>query len=367
MNYHFDYDNLACFFYAKIAIINHMSEFTGSGCGEKQVSDVVISEFEESRISELLSFLKEWGSDHPELGEGEILRWQKCFRFIAEYRNRIVGYIGQIPHDFIYGKKSTNNGIEHIGWGITLVLDLSNDRIRKQAGRGLLSRCENNNPYRFSGVGIVPAIEEPYKRRGYNIRRDCCSMFARFVKPLKALKYLRKPIYLSPLITGANLIFGARNKTEYKNIEKIDRFKPEWDKYWERILSEEYELFGLRNAEYLNYKLSQPYKRYFSYVQGDEGYIIFRLAEHRVKDLKLIKICDLVGTEAAKMNLLALPTQYLRKSSAYGIVALSSQSDRRIFRKAGLFISKPYPIALPKTIDTKIHISFFDSDLDDLW
>ncbi|MEE9554587.1 MAG: hypothetical protein V3W18_09840 [candidate division Zixibacteria bacterium] len=331
------------------------------------MAKVEILELKNSQFDELLSFLKKWGLDHPELGEGHILRWQRCHRFVAVYEGKIVGYIGQIPHDFKYGKSIDNKGIEHIGWGVTLVLDMSESSIRKQAGRGLLNRVEHNAPLLFSGVGIVPAIEEPYKRRGYEIRRDSTKMYARFVKPSKALRYLGKPVYYAPLIKLANLKYRSSTAIPYDKITEIDHFKPEWDSIWDSILYEQYEFFGIRNAEYLNYKLKQPNRRYHAYKHFDGGYIIFRIAQHRIKDLKLVKICDLVGTEAIKNDLLRISLKFLYEQHAYGIVALASSKDEKIYKKAGLYISKSYPIAMQEHIRAKMHVSFYDSDLDNLW
>ncbi len=331
------------------------------------MAEVEILELKDSQINELLLFLTKWGSDHPELGDGHILRWQKCHRFVASHEGKIVGYIGQIPHDFKYGKLFDNKGIEHIGWGVTLVLDLSDDTIRKEAGRGLLNRCEHNDPLLFSGVGIVPAIEEPYKRRGYEIRRDCTKMYSRFIKPSKALRYLGKSIYYAPLIKLANFKYRPSTEIRDDKIKKIEYFKPEWDNLWDSILYDQYELFGIRNAEFLNYKLKQPKRGYHVYTHSDSGYIIFRNAEHRKRDLKLVKICDLVGTETAKRDLLRVSMKFLYEQRAYGIVALAAASDEEIYRKAGLYISKPYPMALQKRIKAKMHITFFDSDLDNLW
>jgi len=331
------------------------------------MADVEILELKDSQIDELLLFLKKWGSNHPELGEGQIIRWQQCFRFVALHDGKIVGYIGQIPHLFKYGSIGPGVGIEQIGWGVTLVLDMSDDQVRKQAGRGLLSRCENNPPYLFSGVGIVPAIEEPYKRRGYEIRRNSTKMFARFVNPSKALAYMGMPSYFDYLIRLANIIYRPSIAQNIAKFKKITCFKPEWDSQWNDLLFAQYELYGIRTAEYLNYKLSQPDRSYQAYIHLDGGYIIFRLAKHTVRDMNLIKICDLVGTDLVKSDLISIAVKYLYEEGAYGIVALGSARDARIYKKTGLYIAKRYPIALNKNIRANMHITFFDSDLDNLW
>jgi hypothetical protein len=331
------------------------------------LSEVIIEDFKVSQLEELLLFFKKWGSAHPELGEPELLRWQRCQRFVATSEGKIVGHIGQIPHLFSYGKPSGQIGIEHIGWGITLVLDMSDNDIRKQAGRGLLSRCENNPPLLFSGVGIVPEIEEPYRRRGYIVRRDCCRMYARFIKPEGALRYLNKSSLYGPVIKLANLFFRPMGRKDCNKAEKIYEFDKMWNSKWETVLDEQYELYGERNAGFLNYKLSQPNREYHSFIHLDEGYIVFRLAKHRVKNLSLVKVCDLVGSPEVKTDLLRIALDYLYETKALGIVALAAASDEAIYRKAGLYISKPYPMALQKHIKAKMHVSFFDSDLDDLW
>lgn len=331
------------------------------------MSEVEIREFEESQMDELLAFLTKWSPEHPELGQGDIVKWQKCYRFVAMHEGKIVGYIAQIPHEFKYGKKSGRSGVEYIGWAVTLVLNISDNQVRKQAGRGLLRKCENNPPLQYSGVGMIPGVEGPYKRRGHAIRRDCSKMYARFLRPAKALKYLDKSSIYAPLIKLTNVFCPEKKKTKFGKVEKIKEFKPEWDEKWDELLSEQYELYGVRDARYLNYKLTQPNRDYHVYTHSDNGYIIFRHATHRIKDLNLVKVCDLVSTEKAKADLISLAVSFAYDVRAYGIVALGAYEDEKTYKKGGLYISKPYPIAMRPHITAKMHISFFDSDLDNLW
>jgi hypothetical protein len=331
------------------------------------MSQVEIKIFEENQMDELLALLTKWSPDHPELGEGDIVKWQKCHRFVAMHEGRIVGYIGQIAHDFKYGKKSGREGVEHIGWGVTLVLNMSDSQIRKQSGRELLGRCETNPPLQYAAVGVVPAIEEPYKRRGHVVRRDCSKMYARFLNPAKALKYLDKSSIYAPIMKLANVFCPKQKNVEKTKIEKIKEFKPEWDEKWDELLSNQHELYGIRDAEFLNYKLTQPNRDYHVYIHADDGYIIFRHATHRTKDLNLIKVCDLVGTEGAKVDLVSLAVDFAYEVKAYGIVALGSFDEEKSYKKAGMCISKPYPITMRPHITARMHISFFESDLDNLW
>lgn len=331
------------------------------------MSEVTIQDFQESQMDELLGFLTEWSPDHPELGEGDIIRWQKCHRFVAIHKGRIVGYIAQIPHEFKFGKAGNGEGTEPFGWAVTLVLNMSDNNVRKKAGRGLLSRCENNPPLLYSGVGMVPEVEEPYKRRGHSIRTDCAKMYSRFQRPVKTLKYMGKSTALAPFLALANFLKGAPRKVRFGEMTQITEFKPEWDDQWDRILSEQHELYGIRDAEYLNYKLAQPNRDYHVYTHSSGGYIVYRHAQHRVRDLNLVKVCDLVGTDEAKADLLTLAVDLAREKKAYGIVALGSVDEELIYRKAGLYLSKPYHMAVQPKITAKVHISFFDSDLDNLW
>jgi hypothetical protein len=331
------------------------------------MGDVEIRQLEHGQLGDLLNFLTKWAPDHPELGEGEIIRWQRCHKFVAFHDGRIVGYVGQIPHEFRFGRGKRKSESIMVGWGVTLVLDTSDDQIRKKAGRMLLARCENNPPLVFAGVGVVPAIEGPYRRRGHAVRRDCCNMYSRFIKPSRPLQYLRKsPIYVPP-IRVANLFLKAKRASRIGSAEKIERFKDEWDAIWDRHLSEQYELYGVRNAAYLNYKLSQPNRDYRVYVYGSSGYIVFRIARHRIRDLKLTKICDLVGSYKEKLDLLSLAVDFAYRSDSHGIVAISSVDDESMFRKAGLYISRSYPVMMPRDMTAKMHVTFFDSDLDNLW
>ena len=331
------------------------------------MSDVVIRDFEESQMDELLKLLAEWSPEHPELGQGDIVKWQKCFRFVAMHEDKIVGYIAQIAHDFKYGKPSGKEGIEKIGWGVTLVLNMSDNNVRKQSGRLLLGRCEENPPLHYAAVGVVPTIEEPYKRRGHLVRRDCSKMYGRFMQPTKALKYMNKSTFYAPIMKLANTIYSAPKKVDKSKMEKITEFKPEWDEKWDRILSEQKELYGIRDAEFLNYKLSQPNRDYHVYVHNDDGYIIFRQGKHLTRDMHLVKVCDLVGTEKAKVDLISLAVEYGEEVGAYGVVGLGSFDEEAVYKKAGMPISLPYPITMRPHITNVMHITFFESDLDNLW
>jgi len=126
-------------------------------------------------------------------------------------------------------------------------------------------------------------------------------------------------------------------------------------------------LYGVRDAAFLDYKLEQPEKEYQVFIHQDDGYIIFRYARHRTRDMKLVKICDLVASDKARPDLLAAAMNYALTTDAYGISALGAVSDKADFRRAGLFIARPYVVTVPPSITAKMHISFFDSDLDNLW
>ena len=94
---------------------------------------------------------------------------------------------------------------------------------------------------------------------------------------------------------------------------------------------------------------------------------MFRHATHQVRDMSLVKVCDLVGTPPARADLLTLAVKHTYDVGAYGVVAMGAASDRGTYWKAGLYISRRYLIAMSSTIKAKMHISFFDSDLDNLW
>src|SRR5207247_4476261 len=96
-----------------------------------------------------------------------------------------------------------------LGWGITLVLDMSDDATRKAAGRQLLKACEDAPGLKYAAVGVVPAIEPAYRRRGHQIIRSANKYYARFFRPGKALAYWKKPAALAPLVTLPNEIGRA--------------------------------------------------------------------------------------------------------------------------------------------------------------
>jgi hypothetical protein len=261
-----------------------------------------------------------------------------------------------------------------IGWGITLVLDMSDDTTRKAAGRGLLQACEEAPGLRYAAVGVVPAIEPAYLRRGHQIRRDANNYYARFFRPTKALTYWNRSAAWAPLLTAANLLRPAATTPRFGTLEPITRFAPEWDGIWDGLMRRQYEVFGKRDAEFLNYKLAQPNRRYFAVLHRDgtgaiDGYVVYRRAKHRVKDMDLVKICDFVGTSTAKRDLFADAMRFARRegAGAYGIVGLGSVADAREFRAAGLYVVRPYPVVLAADVTGRPRVTFFDSDLDNLW
>jgi hypothetical protein len=331
------------------------------------LADVEIRPFHGSQTEELLKFLVKWTPNHPELGRRDVFEWQKANSYVAMYEGRIVGHLAQIPHEFRYGKISGRDGAELMGPGISFILDMSDDEIRKKSGRELLRHFENNQPPYFAAIGIVPEIEEPYKRRGYAIRRDFTNLYARFMNPSRALKYWSRSLLYAPAIVAANLVYRPLKKKSNLPVEKITEFKPEWDELWEKLKSEQYELYGVRNADFLNYKLSQPGKEYHVYKHADGGYIVYRLAVHLLKELQLVKVCDIAGSAQIKLDLLSLAIDYASEVKVDGIVAMASVADKDIYRKAGLYISEPKPLVISPHIKAKMHVTFFDSDLDNLW
>ncbi|TET95306.1 MAG: hypothetical protein E3J26_02995 [Candidatus Zixiibacteriota bacterium] len=323
--------------------------------------------YEDQYLEETLALFKRFSPDHPELADRELFDWQKCQRYLALFKGKVVGHMAQIPQTF----KSRGTPVE-IGWAATLVLDTSNLLVQTFAGTALLDQLTSHSTLKFAAVGIVPEIEQTHRRRGYNVRRDSVRMYARFINTARALDYLNKSSIWSLPLKIVNLCRRPKAPTDGGEIKSIDRFEPEWDEIWDRLLSEQYEVYPERSADFLNYKISQPHKSYISCIHVNDkgavdGYIVYRQATHKTKELSLIKICDLVGTKAAQIALLSRAMDYTFESRADGIVGLSSFHDKDTFRKCGLWISRVYPVVLPPEIEGRIHITFFESDLDDLW
>jgi hypothetical protein len=333
----------------------------------KPLEGVKLIPYEDQYLEETLTLFKRFSPDHPELVDREIFEWQKCQRFLALFKGEVVGHMARIPQTL----KSRGTPIQ-IGWGATLVLDTSNLLVQTFVGTSLLDKLTNHPSLKFAAVGIVPEIEQTHRRRGYNIRRDSVRMYARFINIAKALEYLNKPSIWSLPLNIVNLCRRPKVPPDAGEIKSIERFEPQWDEIWDGILSEQYEVYPERSADFLNYKISQPHKSYITYIHVNDkgaidGYIVYRRAIHKTKELSLIKICDLVGTKAAQIALLSRAMDYTFENLADGIVGLSSFRDKDTFRKCGLWISRIYPVVLPPEIEGKIHITFFESDLDDLW
>ena len=335
------------------------------------MTDVRVVPFEARHLDATLAMMRKWSPDHPELGERSLLEWQRCARYVALAGETVVGQICQIAHEFRYGDGATP---VQIGWGITLVLDMSDDATRKAAGRQLLSACEDAPGLKYAAVGVVPIIEPAYIRRGHQLARDASSYFARFFAPSKALAYWKKPGWLAPAMHAANLVFRPDTRVRHGRLERIERFLPEWDATWDRLLGARYELYGKRDAEYLNYKLAQPRREYHAYVHRGadgavDGYVVFRRAHHLARDLDLVKICDFAGTAGALHDLFATAVRFAQREArgTYGIVALSAAVDAPLLKEAGLYVAQPYPVVVAAGVRGKMRVSFFDSDLDDLW
>lgn len=336
------------------------------------MADVRVVPYERAHLEPILELMRRWSPDHPELAERSLYEWQRCQRFVALSGDRVVGQICQIAHEYRY---RDSRPPAQVGWGITLVLDMSDDETRKIAGRQLLAACENAPGLKYAAVGVVPAIEPAYLRRGHRLTRDSSAYFARFFRPDKALAYWNKSKWLAPAMQLVNLFLRPNAKVTNGSFERFTQFDPAWDPIWDKLLRTRYELSGARTADYLNYKLAQPNREYHAYLHRDQdgvvdGYIVFRRAKHRTRDLDILKICDFAASETALADLLtvAMAHAYAAHSrGTYGIVGLSGVEDTLAFRHAGMWVARPYPVVLAAGVDGRIRVSFFDSDLDDLW
>ncbi|HKK20269.1 MAG TPA: hypothetical protein VJ983_02270, partial [candidate division Zixibacteria bacterium] len=105
-----------------------------------------MADLTDQELREVLDFLAKWAPDHPELGEGKIIRWQRGSHFISRSRGRLIGFIMQLPQVFRYGKQYKGQPDEQIGWGVTLVVESGpeSDRIRSAATHELLTKVERN-------------------------------------------------------------------------------------------------------------------------------------------------------------------------------------------------------------------------------
>jgi hypothetical protein len=333
--------------------------------------EVTIIPFDEKYLQETLTMMRKWSPDHPELGEKSLYDWQRCSRYLAMADGRVVGHIGQVAHEFHYADSRPS---VKLGWGITLVLDMSDDSTRKSAGRLLLKACEEAAGVKYAAVGVVPTIEPAYLRRGHQIRRDSSAYYARFFNPSKALAYWNKSGALAPLAYVANVFRPPDTTVRFGTVEKVTRFLPDWDPIWEKLMKEQYEFFGLRDADFLNYKLAQPNREYHARIHKDpngaiDGYIIYRRAKHLVKDMDLVKICDFAGSRTARRDMFADAMRYALDEAigTYGIVGLSGVTDDEEFKSTGMFIARPYPVVLAAGVEGQVRVTFFDSDLDNLW
>ncbi len=327
--------------------------------------------FDSARLAETLALMRTWSTDHPELAEATLFAWQRCSRYLAMADGRVVGHIAQVAHEFRYADARPP---VRLGWGITLVLDMADDATRKAAGRLLLKTCEDAPGLKYAAVGVVPAIEPAYVRRGHQINRAANRYFARFFRPDRALKYWNKSTAPAPFVRLANALLRPHTRPRHGTLERITRFLPQWDATWDGLLRSSYDAYGTRDADFLNYKLAQPNRSYHAFLHKDrsgaiDGYVVYRRARHRVRDMDLVKICDFVGTRTARRDLFAEAMRFAidEAPGTYGIVGLSAVTDAPEFRYAGMWVQRPYPVVLAAGVAGAVRVDFFDSDLDDLW
>jgi hypothetical protein len=332
-------------------------------------------------MGQVVQFLKEQCPDHPELADSNRFKWQRSKHWVAlDDDGRIRGYIGQICETFCIGSIR-----KECGFAIDVIPDtLSGDAIRKESGRLLLKTAEDNLPY--TGVGIVPGIIPVYERRGHIVRREDARMYIRPIRPKAVIDYIRSKAtwghvnakkIMIPFLTVANWIYPrepfrepevvAGDSAGRGGMRRIERFDPKDDPTWLKWLSNRYGMFAKRDADYLNYKLEQPYRKYNVFIHENErheadGYIVWRQAVHPTTGFTIIKIGDLVGSDAARNAAVAtVPME------GDAVMALGSALDRDFYRRAGLWLSIPYTVVIPPGHEEKVHVSFFDSDLDDMW
>ena len=315
---------------------------------------------------DVLSLIADNAPRHPELADGKIIEWQHGYRFIhRNKKGKAVGLLCVLPQELTGPENDT-------GWLTTLILDMSLPREeRRKVFRMFYERAVATG-LTISAVGVVEAIIRTYKRLGMPVRYDWLNMYCRILRPIKFLRGQGKTPLLAPVIIAGNAVFrpesGVPKPT--KQIQKIVKFEPEWDATWRLILTAQHLASGVRTAEYLNYKLSQPNRDYqclgWFNGKGPGAYIIYRLAKHNVDDLWVMKICDLVGEEDAKSALLNHAIAHATNNTdVYGVVALGASYDKAFYRKNGMWVSRKYIIATPPR--RKLNVTFFDSDLDNLW
>lgn len=328
---------------------------------------VEIVEFRDQFIDATMNLFERWSPDHPEIARREQLRWQRCKRWVSTFQGNIVGHISVISQKFLLNGQRIK-----VGWAATLVLDESNPIVQIFSGTGLLDQVCNYPNHLFGAVGVVPEIERTHQRRGFVVDKESIRMYGRFLRPSKTLKYQGVSTAFAPVVSVGNAMFRPRRLDKASCVKQTDSFESKWDESWNQILRENFAAYGERAAEYLNYKLSQPGKHYTILLNmkdkhTPDGYLIYRVATHNTKDLRLFKICDLVGTKKAKQNLLAKAMVKASELDVDGIIALSSATDKKMYRSAGLWISRRYTVVTSPQIDVRLHLTFFDSDLDDLW
>src|SRR5260370_17013942 len=112
---------------------------------------VEVIPFDETYLAETLAMMRQWSPDHPELGERSLYDWQRCTRYLALSEGKVVGQIGQVAHEFRY---ANGRPPVKVGWGITLVLDMSDDATRKAAARQLLNACDEAPAPKYTAFAV---------------------------------------------------------------------------------------------------------------------------------------------------------------------------------------------------------------------
>ena len=276
---------------------------------------IKVVEYEDEYWGKLCEFFKINAPRHPELRNRKVFDWERGRKRIVLSSGRIVGFANVMNH-----------------WGTKILVDRSNDIIRKIAGGAILNDIIDDY---YAAVGLTDEIIPAYKKRGLKIDYNLCKMYSVFFtsKPLEHLgigKIWVKILY--PIIKIINYVFMKRQFV----------LKP-------TIIND-------------THKTKQPGKKYYLYELVGGSYIIFRNSIHPKTGMNLCRICETSGEK----ELISAVVNWAKSEDCDGVVAYDSPRMWKSYFNAGMWLRRSVPVASKKPIEN-IRIQMFTADLDNLW
>jgi len=264
----------------------------------------------------------------------------------------------------------------------------------KGHGHKLIEVNENRGGIAYA-VGITPASTRAFQKRGWKLLEDA-RLFSGIINPIPNLRYMglsrTNQMLLAPLLKCASVLWNLATRLctpkclETVEYREVERFDPEWDKYW-RLFLKDYAIHFDRNFRHLNYKYTsrkdvEHIILLFEMIGKPVGYGVHRVSENRERGIRLGRIVDLVYDPSKGKGLLSFMLKTMKQRllsfGIDGLVGIAANSEiASAYRSNGFFLSRVQPAIIREDgfslDDLRIrykdlwYITLGDSDLDNYW